>query len=92
MSKGLSYKYSGTSGHVRNTIKLLPKSPKRLLSAGWRDISHPAEARNGIIKLKEERTGLKIRYDKGKKARTVLEKLTITTYITLAQLTKMIYT
>lgn len=66
MSKGISYGYSGTIGHIRNVILNLPNNPRKLLKNGWTNISHPAEIANGMMKLKEESTGLKVRFDQGR--------------------------
>lgn len=64
MSKSLGYKYSGTKGHIANTIKSLPKNPKDLLKRGWKNISHQNEEATGHIKMREANTGLIIRFDK----------------------------
>lgn len=63
MSKGLSYNYSGTRGHIVAVASSLPKTGQGLVDAGWEDISHPAQAASGHHTYREPSTGLKIRYD-----------------------------
>ena len=64
MSKGLSYKYSGTKGHIVSVASSLPKTYKSLLGSGWTDISDPRQSANGHYELQEKKTGLRIRFDK----------------------------
>ena len=64
MSKGLSYKYSGTKGHIIATIGSLPINPNKLLAQGWEDVTHPQQKKQGHLEFKETATGLKIRFDK----------------------------
>lgn len=78
MSKGYSGLFSGTNGskygynyksshsHIKSVAKNLPDNPAILLSRGWKDITHPDDRAAGHLELKEERTGLVIRFDKGK--------------------------
>lgn len=63
MSKGLSYEYSGTKGHIIAVASELPKTGKDLLDAGWEEISHPAQAASGHHTYREPSSGLRIRYD-----------------------------
>jgi hypothetical protein len=63
MSKGLSYKYTGTKGYIINTAASLPKTGDELLKKGWTDISNPHQAEHGSYTYKEPGTGLRIRYD-----------------------------
>lgn len=65
MSKGFGYKYSGTKGHILGVAGSLPKDPNKLLSSDWEDISHPEQRKHGHWELREKKTGLKIRFDKG---------------------------
>ena len=65
MSKSDSHLYSGTKGHITRVIESLPKNPKKLLKRGWTDISHPKQKEHESITLKENDTGLTIRFDKG---------------------------
>ncbi len=65
MSKGLSYTYKGTKGHIVSIATSLPKAGENLLSQGWEDISHPNQAQSGHFTYREKSTGLRIRYDKG---------------------------
>lgn len=63
MSKGLSYAYTGTKGHIIAIASELPKTGQSLLDAGWEDISHPSQAATGHYTYREPSTGLRIRYD-----------------------------
>lgn len=63
MSKGLSYNYSGTKGHIVAVASGLPKNGHELLDAGWKEISHPLQALSGSHTYEEPSTGLRIRYD-----------------------------
>lgn len=63
MSKSLSYHYSGTKGHIIAIAADLPENGLGLISRGWEDISHPAQAIIGSYTYREPSTGLKIRYD-----------------------------
>ena len=65
MSKGLSYAYSGTTGHITQIASTLPNNPHDLLNNGWEDITHPGAKNSGHLELQEKTTGLKIRFDKG---------------------------
>lgn len=65
MSKGLSYKYSGTKGHIVDIAHSLPANPSGLTSNGWNDISHPFQAMSGSHTYEEQSTGLRVRFDKG---------------------------
>ena len=64
MSKGMSYLYSGTKGHIITVASSLPSNPMELVNNGWEDISHPDAANSGHYELKENATGLIIRFDK----------------------------
>lgn len=64
MSKGLSYKYSGTRGQIISIAASLPRDYNVLLNSGFIDISSPLAKERGYILLKEVSTGLKIRFDK----------------------------
>ena len=64
MSKGFGYTYSGTIGHIIGVASTLPSDPTSLTNSGWTDISHPDARASGHIELKENATGLRIRYDK----------------------------
>lgn len=64
MSKGISYLYFGTKGHIVSVASYLPSNPTELLNNGWEDISHPSAADSGHYELKETTTGLRIRFDK----------------------------
>ena len=66
MSKPLSYKYTGTKGHIVAVASSLPQKPNELLSKGWKEITDPRakEAGNSRV-FKEKDTGLRIRFDKG---------------------------
>lgn len=70
MSKGLSYHYSGTKGHIAAVAASLPRSGNGLISKGWKDISHPRQAKNGSFTYQDPETGLRIRYDKAKLSET----------------------
>lgn len=63
MSKGLSYEYSGTKGHIVSVASSLPQTGNELLKNGWEEISHPAQAASGHHTYREPSTGLRIRYD-----------------------------
>lgn len=63
MSKGLSYNYSGTKGHIIAIAADLPKTGVGLVADGWEDISHPLQASIGSFTFREPSTGLRIRYD-----------------------------
>ncbi len=66
MSKGLSYKYTGTKGHIVAVASSLPKNPDELLSKGWKEITDPrAKESSNSRAFREESTGLRIRFDKG---------------------------
>ena len=66
MSKGLSYHYSGTKGHIVSVASSLPSNPNTLLSNGWIETTHPKQASNSSSRVfTEESTGLRIRFDKG---------------------------
>lgn len=65
MSKGFSYNYSGTIGHIADIASNLPNNPKGLLGNGWKDISNPSAKAQGHQVLKEEDTGLTLTFDKG---------------------------
>lgn len=65
MSKGMSYHYSGTKGHISDVASSLPSNGKSLISQGWKDISHPQQAANGSHTYEEPSTGLRIRFDEG---------------------------
>lgn len=64
MSKGISYHYSGTKGHIVSVASSLPSNPSELIKNGWKDISHPGSAASGHYELKEVSTGLRVRFDK----------------------------
>ncbi len=64
MSKGPSYLYSGTKGHIIEVIANLPPKGSMLLAKGWQEISHPAQAATGHHEYEELSTGLCIRFDK----------------------------
>lgn len=66
MSKGKSYLYTGTMGHLVATINSLPSDPNMLLKMGWVETTHPIKASLGMREFKEISTGLEIRFDKGK--------------------------
>lgn len=66
MSKGLSYKYTGTKGYITAVASSLPQYGGGLLAKGWKDISHPKQAEQGSFMYRDPDTGLKVRYDKGK--------------------------
>lgn len=61
-----SYSYSGSRSHIQSVAMNLPNDPAILLSKGWADITHPEDKAAGHLELKEEKTGLVIRFDKGK--------------------------
>ncbi len=63
MSKGLSYIYTGTKGHIVAIASNLPQTGQGLIDMGWEEISHPAQAASGHHTYKEPSTGLRIRYD-----------------------------
>ena len=64
MSKGFGYKYSGTKGHIMGVIGSLPNNPDIMVKNGWIEISHPNAKASGHRMFKEERSGLKIEFDK----------------------------
>lgn len=66
MSKGLSYKFTGTKGYIVAVASNLPPKGDSLLSKGWVEISHPQQATNGSHTYQDPQTGLKIRYDEPK--------------------------
>ena len=63
MSKGLSYEYNGTKGHIVAVASALPETGQGLLDAGWEEISHPNQAASGHHTYREPATGLRIRHD-----------------------------
>ena len=66
MSKGLSYHYTGTKGHIISTASSLPSNPDDLLLSGWVETTHPDQAANSNSRtFTETSTGLRIRFDKG---------------------------
>ena len=66
MSKPLSYKYTGTKGHIAAVANGLPKNPDSLLENGWKEVTDPrAKASSNSRIFKEISTGLRIRFDKG---------------------------
>lgn len=67
MSKGLSYEYTGTKGHIVDVASSLPDRPEPLLKEGWEDISNPSGKEKGHWKLQEKSTGLIIGFDEGVK-------------------------
>lgn len=64
MSKGLSYKYTGTKGYIVEVASSLPQTGDGLIAQGWKDISHPMQAIHGSFTYEDPSTGLRIRYDK----------------------------
>ncbi len=66
MSKPLSYKYTGTKGHIADVAETLPKKGKSLLKNGWEDISRPEQAALGHYTYREKSTGLRVRFDEAK--------------------------
>lgn len=66
MSKGPSYIYTGTKGHIIDVAQNLPGNPEKLLDDGWEETSNPHAAGNGHREFTETETGLKIRFDEGK--------------------------
>ena len=71
MSKGLSYHYSGTKGHIVAVASSLPTNPSYLLKDGWVETTNPEQAKHSNSReFKEEDTGLRIRFDKGVQGRT----------------------
>lgn len=60
------YKYNGSKSHIQSVARNLPDDPAILLSKGWIDITHPEDKAAGHLELKEEKTGLVIRFDKGR--------------------------
>ena len=64
MSKGFGYKYSGTKGHITGIISSLPSNPDIMVRNGWKEISHPSAKATGHRMFIEERTGLKVEFDK----------------------------
>lgn len=65
MSKGRSYLYDGTKGHIVEVANSLPETGEELLKMGWEEISHPEQAKHGHHTYRELDTGLRVRYDKG---------------------------
>ena len=63
MSKGLSYYYSGTTGHIADIAQNLPSNPRYLLGEGWTEVSHPRAASSGSHTYIESNTGLRITFD-----------------------------
>ena len=63
MSKGLSYRYTGTKGHIVDVAQNLPGNPSSLTSSGWTEVSHPGAAASGTHTYKENDTGLKVTFD-----------------------------
>lgn len=63
MSKGPSYHYSGTKGHIVDTSSSLPSRGSDLLAMGWEEISHSKQAEAGSHTYREISTGLRIRFD-----------------------------
>lgn len=63
MSKPLSYKYTGTKGHIVDVASSLPQTGPELLGKGWEEISDPRQAEAGSHTYRESSTGLRIRYD-----------------------------
>lgn len=63
MSKPLSYKYTGTKGHIVDVASSLPKTGNELLAMGWEEISDPRAAATGHHTYREPDTGLRIRFD-----------------------------
>lgn len=65
MSKPLTYKYTGTKGHIASVAASLPSDPSSLLANGWKDISNPDAAKAGHMKIREINTGLILGFDRG---------------------------
>lgn len=66
MSKGLTYRYFGTKGHIIAVASNLPKNPDSLLKHGWKEVTDSrAKASSNSRVFKEKNTGLRIRFDKG---------------------------
>lgn len=63
MSKPLSYKYTGTKGHIISIASSLPQTGAKLLEDGWIEITHPDAANAGHHVYREPDTGLRVRYD-----------------------------
>lgn len=63
MSKGLSYIFKGTKGHIATIAADLPDTGQGLIDRGWKEVSHPAQAASGHHTYQEPSTGLRIRYD-----------------------------
>lgn len=71
MSKGFSYKYTGTTGHIVAVADSLPSNPSTLLKDGWEDITNPQQSRNSNSReFREINTGLKVRFDRGVDGKT----------------------
>ena len=66
MSKGLSYEYTGTIGHIVDIAGNLPATGQGLIDSGWEEISLPQQAAAGHHTYKDPVTGLRIRYDEPK--------------------------
>ena len=70
MSKGLSYHYSGTKGHIIAVASSLPTDPSYLIKNGWIEITDSQQAKySNSREFIETSTGLKIRFDKGTKGK-----------------------
>ncbi len=65
MSKGLSYEYTGTKGHIVDVAHNLPGNPNTLLGDGWNEISHPSAAAAGTRIFEESESGLRMSFDQG---------------------------
>lgn len=66
MSKGFSYRYTGTKGHIISIADSLPSTPLKLVKNGWEEITNPQQAKNSNSReYRETSTGLKVRFDKG---------------------------
>lgn len=67
MSKGESYRYSGTKGHIVAVAGSLPANPSLLIKQGWIEVTHPKQAERGYSReFYEESTDLRVRFDKGR--------------------------
>ena len=68
MSKGDSGLFSGTNGSreeiCQRVVDSLPENPEKLVSQGWKEISHPNAAVAGHREFVNGDTGFKIRFDK----------------------------
>ena len=63
MSKGRSYRFEGTVGHILDVIQNLPQRGKMLLARGWKEISHPEQAKRGYHTYQEPGSYLRVRFD-----------------------------